>query len=79
MLSSRGVALALASVSLRVLGLTLSIFGLAIIQAQGTNFNLYPTLGIAVAAVGVIVSFLSAMAISEKPATPIENSGTMGN
>ena len=55
MLSSRGVALALAGVSLGVLGLTLSIFGLAIIQAQGTNFNLYPTLGIAVAAVGVIV------------------------
>jgi len=64
MSSSKAVAFAIVGLSIGILGVTLSLLGLAIIQEGSTNFNAYPYFGVLAVVVGVVVSLISALAIN---------------
>jgi hypothetical protein len=61
MSSNRSIAFAIFGLSIGVLGVALSLFGLAIVVEGSTNINIYPLLGVGVALVGVVVSLTYAI------------------
>jgi hypothetical protein len=63
---NRSIALALAGVSVAIFGLSISIIGQTIAQVGSTNFGPGVFVGASVAAIGVIISFLSALIMQEK-------------
>ena len=64
---SRAIPLAIAGVSVALFGISLSFIGLSIQLAQNTtNFGPYPVFGSMIAAIGTIISVLSAVMSTEK-------------
>ncbi len=61
----RGIALAMAGVSMAVFGLSISIIGQTIAQVGSTNFGPGVFLGALVAAIGVVISLISALVLEE--------------
>ncbi len=61
----RGIALAMAGVSIAVFSLSISIFGQTIAQTGSTNFGPGVFFGALVAAIGVVISLISALVLEE--------------
>jgi hypothetical protein len=61
----RGIALAMAGVSIAVFGLSISIIGQTIDQLKSTNFGPGIVLGALVAAMGAVISLISALVLEE--------------
>lgn len=61
----RGIALAMAGVSIAVFGLSISIIGQTIAQVGSTNFGPDVFLGGLLAAIGAVISLVSALVLEE--------------
>ena len=61
----RGIALAMAGVSIAIFGLSISIIGQTIAQVGSTNFGPGVFLGALVAAIGAVISLISALVLEE--------------
>src|SRR6266571_90241 len=61
----RGIALTMAGVSIAVFGLSISIIGQTIAQVGSTNFGPGVFLGALVAAIGAVISLISALVLEE--------------
>ena len=62
---SKGTAWAVAGVSIGILGLAISLLGVSFAQGGGPNIGPEAFLGIAVAAMGMLVALLAASSIRE--------------
>ena len=63
MFPPKGMAYALVDVSIGIVGLAISMLGLALIQEGSTNINPYPVIGIFIALMGVVASLMAATSI----------------
>jgi hypothetical protein len=65
MLPYRSIAFALLGISIAIFGLSVSLFGLALTQVYPGVVNLGVLIGAAIALMGVIIAFVSAISLKE--------------